>query len=101
MSDIEPDWVSAAGTVFSAFAAIGAAVAAFLAYRLQRSIAKSRQQFIKREVLLEKIQLLIVAFADVRATSKEISSPKGRRGSSHFLEICDTPRQSSSHCTPI
>lgn len=79
MADTEADWVSVAGLVFSSIAATGAiiaAVAAVLAYMLQRSLAKSRQRLIKGDVLLKNIQSLIVTFADVRATAKEDSSPQ-------------------------
>jgi len=71
MAEIEPDWVSAAATVFAGIATIAAAIAAILAYRLQRALAESRQQLLKGDTLLKNIQSLIATFADVHATAKQ------------------------------
>jgi len=71
MPEIEPDWVSAMATVFAGIATFAAAVTACLAYKLQRALAKSRQQLIKDDSLLKNIQSLIVFFANIHATAKQ------------------------------
>lgn len=71
MPEIEPDWVSAVATVFAGIATFAAAVTACFAYKLQRTLAKSRQQLIKGDSLLKNIQSLIVTFANVHATAKK------------------------------
>lgn len=76
MPDIEPDWVSAVATVFAGIATIAAAFTAMLAYRLQKVMVRSRQQLLKSDILLNNIQSLIAAFADIHATAKEDWSPE-------------------------
>ncbi|WP_298845731.1 hypothetical protein [uncultured Salinicola sp.] len=71
MPEVHPDWVSATATVFAGMATIAAAFTAILAYRLQRALAESRQQFFKGENLLKNIQSLIANFADIHATAKQ------------------------------
>lgn len=64
MPDIDPSWFSAAATLF-------AAVTTGFAYKLQRDIARARQQLLKGDVLLKRMQHLIAIFADIHATAKE------------------------------
>lgn len=64
MPDIDPGYFSAAATIF-------AAVTAWLAYKLQRDIARNRQELLKGDVLVKEIQSLITVFADIHATAKE------------------------------
>ncbi|PAU73942.1 hypothetical protein [Halomonas salipaludis] len=71
MPEIEPDWVSAAATAFAGVATIAAAFTAFLAYRLQRALARSRKQLLKGDTLLKNIQSLVATFADIHATAKQ------------------------------
>src|SRR5690606_21372924 len=69
--EIEPDWVSAVATIFAGIATIAAAIAAILAYKLQRALAESRLQLLKGDALLKNIQSLIATFADIHATAKK------------------------------
>jgi hypothetical protein len=71
MLEIESAWVSAAATAFAGVATTAAAVTTFLAYRLQRSLARSRKQLLKGDILLRNIQSLIATFADIHATAKQ------------------------------
>jgi len=74
MLEIESAWVSAAATAFAGVATTAAAVTTFLAYRLQRSLARSRKQLLKGDILLRNIQSLIATFADIHATAKQDGS---------------------------
>lgn len=71
MAEIEPDWVSAVATIFAGIATFAAAIAAILAYKLQRALAESRLQLLKGDALLKNIQSLIATFADIHATAKK------------------------------
>ncbi|MTT53107.1 hypothetical protein F1529_11495 [Alcanivorax sp. VBW004] len=78
MSEVEPNWISAVAAVLSGVATIAAAIAAFLAFKLQQSLAKTREELLKGDSLLKNIQLFITTFADVHATAKEVSSEERR-----------------------
>ena len=86
MPEFEPEWVSAIATGLAGIATIAAAFTTFLAYRLQRALAKNRQQLLKGDTLLKKIQSLIASFADIHATAKQDWSSE-RADKIHTLSV--------------
>ena len=68
---MSPSCMATIAASLSAVAAFASAGTAVLAHRLQASIAQSRKEFVKKDILLQKVQSLVVDFAEIRATANE------------------------------